>query len=106
MMRIRFRRVHPDKVDRLRAWLAEAGGPRRSEAQETLRHEGVRHEMASLLMTAEGPVVVYAVEAEDFDNVNAAFAQSSLAIDLEHRRVMDECLTGPAESELLLDLTP
>jgi hypothetical protein len=106
MMRIRFRRVHPDKVERLRAWLAEAGGPRREEAVATLRAEGVRHETASLLMTAQGPVVAYAVEADDFDHVNAAFANSPFPIDEEHRRVMDECLAGPAESELLLDIAP
>ncbi len=99
-------KVHPDKVDRLRAWLTEAGGPRREEALETLRHEGVRHETASLLMTSDGPVVVYAIEADDFDKVNAAFAKSTFAIDKQHREVMSECLAGPAERELLLDIAP
>jgi hypothetical protein len=57
-------------------------------------------------MTAQGPVVVYAVEADDFDRVNAASASSPFPIDEEHRRVMDECLEGPADAELLLDIAP
>jgi hypothetical protein len=102
-LRVRFFRVRPEKLDRLRWWLNEVAR-RRDEALETLANESVRHEAAWLLESAEGPILVYAIEAEDLIRVDRAFESSSFPIDHEHRRVMDEVLVEPFPSEPLLDL--
>jgi hypothetical protein len=104
-LRVRFFRVRPEKVGRLRSWLEEVAH-RRDEALETLANESVRHEAAWLLQTAEGPILVYAIEAEDLARVDGAFESSPFPIDHEHRRVMDEALIDPFPSEPLLDLRP
>lgn len=103
MLRVRFLRVRPEKIDRLRWWMGEVAR-RRDEALETLANESVRHEAAWLLETAEGPILAYAIEAEDMTRVDHAFESSSFPIDHEHRRVMDEVVMEPFPSEPLLDL--
>lgn len=102
-LRVRFFRVAPEKLDRLRWWMAEVAR-RRDEALETLANESVRHEAAWLLQTPDGPILVYAIEAEDLAQVDRAFRSSSFRIDHDHRRVMDEVLMEPFPSEALLDL--
>lgn len=102
-LRVRFFRVRPEKRDRLRWWMGEVAR-RRDEALETLANESVHHEAAWLLEPAEGPILVYAIEAEDLTRVDRAFESSSFAIDHEHRRLMDEVLMEPFPSEPLLDL--
>lgn len=104
-LRVRFSRVRPGKLDRLRSWLEEVAH-RRDEALGTLATESVRHKAAWLLQTAEGPILVYAIEAEDLALVDRAFESSPYPIDHEHRRVMDESLLDPFPSEPLLDLRP
>jgi uncharacterized protein DUF6176 len=103
MLRVRFFRVRPEKIDRLRWWMEEVAR-RRDEVLETLAAESVRHEAAWLLETAEGPILAYAIEAEDLTRVDHAFKSSTFPIDHEHRRVMDDVLMEPFPSESLLDL--
>ena len=99
MLRVVFRRVQPDKVDRLRDWLQEL--ERRAEVVETFRQESVRHEVAYLLEGEEGPVLVYAMEAEDFEQARAAFEASTLPIDTQHKAIMGEALgDAPAVEKL------
>jgi hypothetical protein len=76
VLRVRFFRVRPEKTDRLRWWMGEVAR-RRDEALETRANEAVRHEAAWLLETAEGPILAYAIEAEDMTRVDHA---------LSHRR--------------------
>ena len=103
MLRISIRRVLPGKIDRLRAWLAELG-ERKDEVEKTFVDETVRHEQAFILELSDGPVLVYAMEAEDFERSKAAYANSVHAIDSEHRAVMDECLGERISPELLYDV--
>jgi hypothetical protein len=98
VLRVTFRRVRPDQVDRLRAWMAELMR-RQDEVLATFANEGVRHEQAFLLQTTDGPVLVYAAEADDFLRAAQAYAQSTLPIDLEHRQVLGEVLAGDAPVE-------
>jgi hypothetical protein len=98
-----FRRVKPDQVDRLRAWMRE-GERRADEVRETFRQETVRHEVAYLLEGKRGPVLVYAMEAEDLDRSAETFRSSSLPIDVQHRTVMRDVLEGPAEAEKLYEV--
>jgi len=57
MVRVRFFKVRPEKLDRLQAWMAELA-QRDEEVQETFRQETVRHELAYLIEGPEGPILV------------------------------------------------
>jgi hypothetical protein len=102
VLRVRFFRVRPDKIDRLRAWMEELHH-RRDEVLETFAQETVRHEAAWLMETAEGTILVYAIEADDLEQAQRAVEENPLPIDLEHRAVMDEVIEVPIELEQLLD---
>ncbi len=103
MLRVSLRRVKPGKEAQLRAWLAELSA-RADEVRATFVDETVRHEQAFVLQTVDGPVLLYAMEAADFDRGGAAFARSEHAIDEEHRQVMRECLGDRLEIEPLYDV--
>ena len=102
MIKLAIRRVKPGKESQLRGWMEQMNS-RRSEVLETFRQEGVRHEQAYLLQTADGSILVYAMEAPDHGRAAAAFAQSALPIDLEHKRIMAEVLGDGVPSELLYE---
>ena len=104
MIHTSIKRVHPDKVELLRAWFAE-GTRRADEVRETFRQEGVRHEQAYLINTSDGTLLVYTSELGDFDRAWEAFVGSELPIDAEHKKVMAEALAGDADIELVFDLT-
>jgi Family of unknown function (DUF6176) len=99
---IKFSSVRPDELDRLRSWMGELMR-RRNEVLETFEQETVRHEVAYLLEGRDGPILVYAIEAEDADRAGRVFQASTLPIDVEHKRVMEASLDGPAQAELLYE---
>ncbi|MFK3980883.1 DUF6176 family protein [Micromonospora sp. NPDC050397] len=103
MIKLKVLRIRPDKVGRLRAWLAEAGG-RADEIRETFVNEGVTHEQGFILSTVDGPVLVYAVESADYEAALRAFAESPFPIDAEHKTVMAEVTDGELPVPLLLDI--
>ncbi|MEZ3117525.1 DUF6176 family protein [Halobaculum sp. MBLA0147] len=82
-------RVAPDRVDRLREWMAEVK-TRESEALETLAHEGMVAEAAFLDEGPEETYLFYYMEAEDVDAVHEAFESSPYEIDREHAAVLRE----------------
>jgi Family of unknown function (DUF6176) len=102
MLKVVFRRVRPDQVDRLRSWLAELDR-RHEEVRETFRQETVRHEIAYLLEDHGGHILVYAMEADDFDKAHDAFQASTLPIDLEHKEVMSAVLAESPGVEKLYE---
>lgn len=102
MLRVRFFRVRPDKVDRLRDWMEELHH-RRDEVLETFAQETVRQEAAWLMETVEGTILVYAIEAEDLEQAQRAVEENPFPIDLEHGAVMEEVIEVPIELEQLLD---
>lgn len=104
MVEIRFMRVRPDRVEKLRAWMSKLNN-RKDEALATLEQETVRTECGYLVEAAEGPVLVYVMEAEDLTVAKAIVNQNPHAIDLEHRAVMRDVLDGPAQCEQLLNLS-
>src|SRR6266545_1169236 len=91
MLKVAIHRVHPEKEQQLRDWLAELMR-RQDEVRETFAQETVRHEQAYLLPTSDGPMLVYAMEVADFERGRAAFLNSTLAIDSEHKKVMRDVL--------------
>jgi hypothetical protein len=104
MVRVRFFKVRPERLARLRAWMAELA-QRDQEVRQTLRQETVRHELAYLIQGPDGPVLVYIIEAEDLGQAARAVRENPLPIDREHQRVMAEVLGDPLSAECLLDMT-
>ena len=102
MLRVRIVRVHSDRVAELRAWFRELDS-RRSEVLATFEQEGTRAESVHLVPSADGPVLLYAMEVEDFEKARQAFEASTLPIDLEHKAIMRACCNGPFEAELLFE---
>ncbi|WP_415381363.1 DUF6176 family protein [Halosimplex sp. TS25] len=99
--------VKPDKVDRLKEWMAEVRD-RSDEVVETLRDEGMKTESAFLERTDDGPHLVYYMEAEDIERVWDQFEDSDHDIDEEHKEVMREVLEDGqdvGEYELLYHVT-
>jgi len=103
MLNIVVTRVDPDKVQRLKAWMAEVSA-RETEARATLANEGVRHERAILVESSDGPLLVYAIECEDWDAAVSAFQKSDRPLDVEHQQVMAEVRGTPVPFAELLDL--
>ncbi|GAA1314276.1 hypothetical protein GCM10009610_35390 [Pseudonocardia xinjiangensis] len=103
MIHVRVARVRPDKLDVLKAWFAEAE-QRADEVRATFEQEGVTHEQAKLISTADGPLLVYAVECADYEAAGEVFRNSTLPIDAEHKRVMAEVLDGQVDTPVLLDI--
>ena len=102
MIKLAIRKVKPDQESRLREWMADLGR-RSAEDRETFAQEGVRHEQAFLLKTAEGAILIYAMEAADHERAAAAYRNSTLPIDQEHRRIMAQVLGERANAELLYE---
>ncbi len=55
------------------------------------------------LPDAEGSILIYAMEAPDHERASAAYRNSTLPIDQEHRRIMGQVLGEPANVELLYE---
>lgn len=102
MLRTHFFKVREDRVDRLRWWMAQLN-ERQEEVRQTFAQESVRHEIAYLLEARDGPVLVYVVEADDFEQAGRAYQSSTLPIDLEHRQVMREVVADPVDVETLYE---
>ena len=103
MLHVVFRRVAEGELERLRSWMGELMR-RREEVLETFENEGTRHEVAYLLETSDGPILVYAIEAEDPDRAHAAYLESSLPIDAQHKEVLARALAEPVPAERLFDI--
>jgi hypothetical protein len=103
MLRLSILKIKPEKEARLREWLSELNA-RADEVRATFEAETVRAEQAYIISTSDGPLLVYAMEAEDFERGRRAFASSRHAIDHEHRAVMRECLGESLELRPLYDV--
>jgi hypothetical protein len=102
MLELAFHRVADGELDRLRSWMGELMR-RRDEVIETFENEGTRHEVAYLLSTSDGPILVQAMEVEDRERARAAFRSSSLPIDVEHKQVMRRVLGEAVPAEALYE---
>ena len=102
MIRVRFVKVRPEKVEQLREWFSELSR-RKPEVLATFEQESTRAERVHLLSTTTGPVLVYVMEVADPERAAAAFSSSTLPIDVEHKAAINACCVGPAEAELLFE---
>ena len=103
MLQVAIRHVRPEKETKLRMWLAELNA-RADEVRDTFRSETVRAEQAFIVPGVAGPILIYIMEAENFARGSKAFAESSYAIDAEHREMMRECLGESLELRPLYDV--
>lgn len=83
--------VRPDKVTELKAWMEEVNN-RKSEIIETLQNEGVKTESAFLEESSDGTFLVTHMEAENLQEVQEAFEDSTFEIDVEYKQIVQECL--------------
>jgi hypothetical protein len=102
MLYTRIYRVRPDRVERLRSWMKEVAR-RGDEARASYAQEGTSHVQAHLLEDTAEPLLVFIAEVEDPERARAAFSDSALSIDSEHRDVMHEVVEGRAEAELIYE---
>jgi len=103
MLQVAINRVRPEMEARLRAWLAELN-TRADEVRETFHDETVRAEKGYVVAGSEGPLLIYVIEAEDFEKGAKAYASSQHKIDAEHRAVMRECLMESPKIDALYDV--
>lgn len=91
MLQINMFRVKPEQETRLREWLSQLNN-RADEVRETFRDETVRAEQAYIVPSSDGPILVYAMEAEDCERAADAYSHSKHPIDIEAVEIMRECL--------------
>lgn len=104
MIKLAVRYVKPEEEHTLRQWLSELNR-RRDEVLATFVQEGARQEQAYLAEIAGRSVLIYVMDAEDHEHAARAFKESTLPLDLEHRRVMDRVLGERVKVELLFECT-
>lgn len=104
MIEIGVRFVRPEQVEPLKAWFERLETDRRDEAIATLIDETVTHETAMLVETADGPLLVYAMEVEDPERAKASADSGRHPIDAEHRTVMRAAAASVPLHETILDL--
>lgn len=98
-----FHECRPIRHSSLRAWLMELDS-RADEVRETFRDESVRAEQAHIVAGNAGPLLVYVMEAEDFDRGGKAYTESRHQIETEHREVMRECLAESPKLDPVYDV--
>ena len=103
MISVHVRKVKPEKEARLRQWFAELNA-RAVEVRETFRAEGVRHELAFIVSTSDGPILVWAAELDDPEAAASTFKRSKLPIDVEHSSVLRDCLGEKVNASALFDV--
>jgi hypothetical protein len=91
MLHVNIYPIKPGKEVRLRAWLSELNN-RADEVRATFADESVRSEQAYIVSTSDGSILIYAIEAADFEQGAKAYASSSHPIDAQHREIKLECL--------------
>jgi len=91
MLQVSIVPIKPEKEARLRQWLVELN-KRADEVRQTFCDESVRGEQGFIIPTAEGPLLVYAIETESLEKGRKVYLASTREIDHQHKAVMKECL--------------
>jgi len=89
------------RVAEVRAWV-EGLSARRSEVLEALAAEGVEDEAVFLGVEGDRHVLYLYSRAPSLAAAGAAFETSGLAVDVEFKRLMAECLDLQAAQPLVL----
>lgn len=104
MLQTWIHRIKPGKEAHIRAWLAELNF-RADEVRESFSVAGVRAEQAFVLPGETGWLLIYVSEASDQAQAANVFASSSLAIDVEHRATMAECIEETLNEAPIYDVS-
>jgi len=83
--------VREGSAPKLRAWIAGLG-EREGEVLEALEAEGIHDEAVFLSSEPSGEYLYLYSRAADLAAAGAAFQQSTLAVDVEFKQLMQECL--------------
>jgi hypothetical protein len=89
---------------RLREWLGGLNA-RADELRESFAAAGVRAEQAFIVSDEAGSLLIYVSEADDQARAERAFVASTLAIDVEHRAVMAECMETTLDEAPVYDVS-
>lgn len=82
--------VPGDKIDAVRAFVAELLGPRREEFDRSWRAKGFRRETAWIQRTPDGALVLVLIEADDLARAYGELAVSDAPFDRWYReRVLE-----------------
>jgi hypothetical protein len=103
MLQINIFRIKPEQEPRLREWLQGLNN-RADEVRETLREETVRAEQAYIIPSSDGPILVYAMEAEDCARATERYMHSEHPIDIEAIETMRECLSQSLRLSPIYDI--
>ena len=103
MLYVNIYPIKPGKEARLRAWLSELND-RADEVRATFADESVRAEQAYIVSTSDGPILVYVIEAEDFERGAKAYTASRHPIDAQHKEIKLECLGEPLHQAPIYDV--
>jgi hypothetical protein len=104
MLRTWIHRIRPGMESRLREWFDEVNA-RAGEVRESFAATGVRAEQAFVVSDESGSLLIYVSEADDHAAADRAFAASSLAIDVEHRNVMAQCIERTLDEAPVYDMS-
>jgi hypothetical protein len=104
MLRTWIHRIKPGKEARLRDWFAELSS-RSDEVRKSLAAAGVRAEQAFVLSGVTGALLVYVSEADNHAYAEQVYDRSTLAIDADHRRVMEECVADTLTDTAVYDMS-
>jgi len=93
------------KTQRFVDWIGEMNS-RRDEMLESMRLEGLVAEAMFLSRGMGGDAVILYMQAHDLQRAQQVFAASTLAVDLDTRKIIDECwdVTRAEPLDVLLEL--
>jgi hypothetical protein len=80
----------PDRIEAVRAFVAELLGPRRAAFEASWRAKGITREQAWLQRTATGALVLVALDADDLPRALHAIATSADPFDEWYRQRVRE----------------
>ena len=103
MLKAAFVKVREDKVGRLRAWSEELQG-RAEEVRDAFAAQSTNKERAYLVYGLETPLLVLVYDFDDPARAHEAFRSSTLAIDQDYKRVMDEVMDDALDAEVLYEV--
>jgi hypothetical protein len=76
---------------------------RPDEVRDSFAEGGITHEQAHLIVTANGPMLVAAVEHTALKAASGSSGRPPLPLNVEHEAVMSEVLDGVVETTELLN---
>ena len=101
MLKTWIHRIKPGYEGRLHEWFEQLTA-RANEVRESYGGSGVRAEQAFILEGVTGSLLIYVAEVDDTGHAERTFDASTLSIDIEHRRMMEDCLDGEIDATLTL----